>query len=91
VLDLHQRRLPNWLVLPAYPAIIGLVAVDAATSRAPSILIRSITGMAIFMLFMSALQWIFNGRQGLDGDVKLSAWTEQSSDRRHGPPSPPGC
>jgi leader peptidase (prepilin peptidase)/N-methyltransferase len=73
VLDLRQRRLPNWLVLPAYPAIIGLVAVDAAASRASSILIRSITGMAIFMLFMSALYWIFNGRQGLGGgDAKLS-------------------
>ena len=72
-LDFRQRRLPNWLVLPTYPATIGLVAVAAAVNQAPSILVRAIAGMAVFVIFMGALYWIFGNRQGVGGgDVKLS-------------------
>jgi leader peptidase (prepilin peptidase)/N-methyltransferase len=72
-LDFRQRRLPNWLVLPTYPATIGLVAVAAAVNQAPSILVRAIAGMAVFVIFMGSLYWIFGKRQGVGGgDVKLS-------------------
>ncbi|MFC0547870.1 prepilin peptidase [Kutzneria chonburiensis] len=73
VLDLRQRRLPNWLVLPAYPVVIGFVAVDAAVSCEPWSLVRSIAGMAIFAIFVGVLYWIFGNRQGVGGgDIKLA-------------------
>ena len=72
-LDFRQRRLPNWLVLPTYPVVIGLVAVCAVVNRTPAILVRAVVGMAVFVIFMGALYWIFGKQQGVGGgDVKLS-------------------
>lgn len=71
VIDLRSRRLPNAIVLPAYPIALGLLALSCALGSDVGDLLRAIGGMAALWFFYLALRLL--SRQGMGGgDVKLA-------------------
>ena len=73
VVDLEVRRLPDRLVLPAYPVAALLLAVCATTTGQPAALLRALacSGLAVAAFLVTAL--LSPGGQGLGlGDVKLA-------------------
>ena len=73
VVDLEVHRLPDRLVLPAYPVAAVLLTVSALTVGEPAALLRALTcagaGVAAFL----AAALLSPGAQGLGlGDVKLA-------------------
>ena len=71
VIDLRTHRLPDRLVLPAYPVGIVLLVIVAASSGAWGDLWRAIAGGAILFLFYLALRALQPAGMG-GGDVKLA-------------------
>lgn len=71
LIDIDVHRLPNRIVLPAYP--IGLVLLAAATAASGDwfALVRALVGAAALFVFYLALALIVPRGMGL-GDVKLA-------------------
>lgn len=67
VIDLDVRRLPNALVLPAYPALAVLLALGSDGAS----LLRAALGAAILVAFFLAIALAVPGGMGF-GDVKLA-------------------
>ena len=66
-IDLDVRRLPNVLVLPAYPVLAALLAIDADGPRA----LRAVEGGVGLFAFFFVIAFAAPGAMGF-GDVKLS-------------------
>ena len=67
LIDLDVRRLPNAIVLPAYPVLAVLVAIDADPGR----LVRAGLGATLLFAFFFLVAIAAPGAMGL-GDVKLA-------------------
>lgn len=67
LIDLDVHRLPNAIVLPAYPALAALVALDAHPDR----LLRAGLGAVALFAFFLAVAVAAPGAMGF-GDVKLA-------------------
>ena len=73
VIDLEVRRLPDRLVLPAYPATAVLLTACSLTTGDPAALLRALTcaGASVAVFLVAAL--LSPGGNGLGlGDVKLA-------------------
>ncbi len=70
-IDLDLRRLPNALVLPAYPVLAALLAVAAAVTGDWSALLRAALGAVALFGFFYALAMLYPSGMGF-GDVKLA-------------------
>jgi prepilin signal peptidase PulO-like enzyme (type II secretory pathway) len=71
VTDIRQRRLPDRLTLPSYPAAAGLLAVAAAwTPGGGYRLLGTAAGLAAALGLYLLAAWLVPGTGG--GDVKLS-------------------
>jgi leader peptidase (prepilin peptidase) / N-methyltransferase len=70
-IDLDVRRLPNVLVLPAYPVLAGLLAVAAAVTGDWPALLRAALGAVALFAFFYLLAVVFPSGMGF-GDVKLA-------------------
>lgn len=71
IVDVRTHRLPNRLVLSAYPAVILLVAVAAYFDADASALFRSLLGGAAAFALFFVLRAVSSGGLG-GGDVKLA-------------------
>lgn len=71
VVDVATRRIPNRVVLPAYPIGGCLLAVAAASDDAWGALVRAALGMAVLGGFYLVLAVALPGQMGL-GDVRLA-------------------
>jgi leader peptidase (prepilin peptidase) / N-methyltransferase len=67
LIDLDVHRLPNVLVLPAYPVLAALLALGAG----PGALVRAAAGALLLFGFFLAVAVLARGAIGL-GDVKLA-------------------
>lgn len=67
LIDLEVRRLPNAIVLSAYPALAVLLAIDTD----PPALLRGAIGAAALFVFYLVVALVSPGAMGF-GDVKLS-------------------
>ena len=71
LIDLDTRRLPNSIVLPAYPIGVVLLASAALTAGAPEGLITmAVGGVGLFAAYF-AMASLYRGGMGF-GDVKLA-------------------
>lgn len=70
-IDLDVRRLPNVLVLPAYPVLGVLLTGAAAVQGDWDALLRAALGAAALFLFFLGLALVYPSGMGL-GDVKLA-------------------
>jgi leader peptidase (prepilin peptidase)/N-methyltransferase len=70
-IDLATRRLPDVLVLPAYPVLAVLLAAAAAVSGDWGALLRAVLGAAVLFGFFFALALVSPRSMGF-GDVKLA-------------------
>jgi leader peptidase (prepilin peptidase)/N-methyltransferase len=70
-IDADVHRLPDGLVLPAYPALLGLVVVATAGLGDWSVLVRALVCMAAMYALYFVLALISPNSLGF-GDVKLS-------------------
>lgn len=71
VVDATTRRIPNRIVLPAYPVGGLLLTVAAASDDAWSALVRAALAMAVLGGFYLLLAVVLPGQMGF-GDVKLA-------------------
>jgi leader peptidase (prepilin peptidase)/N-methyltransferase len=71
LIDVRERRLPNVLVLPSYPALAVLLAIAAAGTSEWSGLVRALAAGAACFLSAFALVAMYPGGLGF-GDVKLA-------------------
>ncbi len=71
MIDIDVRRLPNALVLPAYPVVAVLLAVASAWHGDWWALARAGIGAAALFAFFLALALLYPGGMGM-GDVKLA-------------------
>jgi leader peptidase (prepilin peptidase) / N-methyltransferase len=67
LIDLDVRRLPNVIVLPAYPVLAALLAIDTD----PHALLRAAIGTAVLFAFYLVVALAAPGSMGF-GDVKLA-------------------
>ncbi|HEV7173744.1 A24 family peptidase [Pedococcus sp.] len=70
-IDADVHRLPDGLVLPAYPALLALVAVATAGTGQPAPLVRALACMAAVFALYFVMAWVSPSSLGF-GDVKLS-------------------
>ena len=70
-IDLDVRRLPNAIVLPAYPVLLASLTVAAVVTHDPAALLRAGIGAAGMFTFYYALAFIHPSGMGF-GDVKLA-------------------
>lgn len=70
-IDIAVQRLPDRLVLPAYPVLILLLAVPALMQHSPGALVRSLLGGVTLTAAYLALALLRPGGMG-GGDVKLA-------------------
>jgi leader peptidase (prepilin peptidase)/N-methyltransferase len=70
-IDADVHRLPDGLVLPAYPALITLVAVGTLGTGDWRYLVRALACMAVVYAVYFAMAFVSPGSLGF-GDVKLS-------------------
>lgn len=70
VIDLAEQRLPTWLVLPLYPALLILITVHSLVQGEPAHLLRAGAGMGALFVFYLAIA-VLTGQLGA-GDVRLS-------------------
>ena len=70
-IDLDVRRLPNAIVLPAYPVLAILLTVAALAQHDPAALVRAGVGAAGLFAFYFALAFAYPSGMGF-GDVKLA-------------------
>lgn len=71
VIDLRSHRLPNALVLPAYPFLLASLALASLSSAEASALVRAVAGGAIAFAFYLLLRLVQPRGMG-GGDVKLA-------------------
>ena len=71
VIDIDVRRLPNAIVLPAYPVLAVLLTVGAVAHHDPAALIRAAVGAAGLFGFYFLLAFLYPAGMGF-GDVKLA-------------------
>ncbi len=71
LIDLDVHRLPDAIVLPAYPVTAGLLALAAALSHDPAAFVRAAAGGLALWLLYFALCVAKPGGMGF-GDVKLA-------------------
>lgn len=71
LIDLEHQRLPNAIVLPAYPIALGLLAVASAGSGEWSALLRAAIAGAVLYSVYFILMFIYPRGMGF-GDVKLA-------------------
>ncbi|WP_235871104.1 prepilin peptidase [Rhodococcus spongiicola] len=71
VIDIDCKRLPNFLVLPSYPAVFTLLAFAAAVQGDWPALLRAAVGAAALFGFYLVLALVHPAGMGL-GDVKLA-------------------
>lgn len=71
MIDLDTHRLPNAIVLPAYPVTLVLLAVAALTAGHPGALLRAVIGGVILFTIYFVLLLIYPAGMGF-GDVKLA-------------------
>ncbi|MEV7693547.1 A24 family peptidase [Microbacterium sp. NPDC089189] len=72
IIDARTHRLPNRLVLPAYPVLLLLlVLASAALGTNPALLTAVLASVAVFVFFL-LLRWAQPRGMG-GGDVKLAA------------------
>lgn len=71
LIDLDTHRLPNSIVLPAYPVLGVLLTVAAAWQQQWADLERSAAGAAILFAFYLVVATVYPAGMGM-GDVKLS-------------------
>lgn len=71
MIDLDVHRLPNSIVLPAYPALAILLTAAAIVGGEPQRLVVALIGGAGSVLFYGLLAVLYPGGMGM-GDVKLS-------------------
>jgi leader peptidase (prepilin peptidase)/N-methyltransferase len=70
-IDIAVQRLPDRLVLPAYPVLTGLFAIAALIGHDPGALLRAVTGGIVLGGVYLALALMHPGGIG-GGDVKLA-------------------
>lgn len=70
-IDLDTQRLPDAIVLPAYPAVAALLAVAAAAGGDWGALLRALAGGAILFVAYFLIAFAYPAGMGL-GDVKLA-------------------
>jgi leader peptidase (prepilin peptidase) / N-methyltransferase len=70
-IDLDVRRLPNAIVLPAYPVLAALLTTAALVEQDPAALVRAGVGAAGLFAFYLALAFVHPTGMGF-GDVKLA-------------------
>jgi leader peptidase (prepilin peptidase)/N-methyltransferase len=70
-IDLDVRRLPNAIVLPAYPVLAALLTLAALAEHDPAALVRAAIGAAGLFAFYLALAFAHPAGMGF-GDVKLA-------------------
>lgn len=71
VIDARTHRLPNRIVLPAYPALAVLLAIACATGIPWTSLGRAALGGVVMFAFFALLRILPGGAMG-GGDVKLA-------------------
>lgn len=71
VIDIRTHRLPNRIVLPAYPVALVLFAVACLLGAEWSALLRAALGMTVLFAFYFVLRLITPSGMG-GGDVKLA-------------------
>ena len=71
MIDVDVRRLPNAIVLPAYPVLAVLLTAGAFGLHDPSALLRAAIGASGLFALYFALIFVYPGGMGL-GDVKLA-------------------
>ncbi|SDJ10871.1 leader peptidase (prepilin peptidase) / N-methyltransferase [Actinokineospora alba] len=69
--DLHHRRLPNALTIPAYPITAACITVAALSTDNPATLWQAATGATLFLTLHAAVHLLRPTALGA-GDVKLS-------------------
>jgi leader peptidase (prepilin peptidase) / N-methyltransferase len=72
VVDLHTRRLPNVLTLPALVAGLVLVGGTAAASGSPAVLVDALVAAAVLFVTFLVLALLRPSGMGM-GDVKAAA------------------
>lgn len=72
VVDLHTRRLPNVLTLPALPAGLLLVAVSAGARGRPAVLAGAVAAAVLLFVVLLVLAVLRPAGMGM-GDVKAAA------------------
>lgn len=72
VVDLHTRRLPRRLVLPATGVLLALVLADTLVRGDHDTLVRSVVGMLLLRSVYWLLWWWHSAGMGF-GDVRLAA------------------
>lgn len=70
-IDLDVRRLPDRIVLPAYPVLAVLLAAAALTQGQPASLLRAVVGATASYAAFYAVMFAYPAGMGF-GDVKLS-------------------
>jgi leader peptidase (prepilin peptidase)/N-methyltransferase len=70
-IDFAEHRLPNQLILPAYPAVLGLLSLAAVIDHNPSALVRSVTASTVLVATFG-LPGIFCPGWMSGGDAKLA-------------------
>lgn len=70
-IDADVHRLPDGLVLPAYPALLALVAVATAGTGQLAPMVRALACMAAVYSLYFVMAWVSPSSLGF-GDVKLS-------------------
>lgn len=71
VIDARTHRLPNRIVLPAYPVALAMFAIACLLGAEWSALLRALLGMAALFSFYLVLRMIGGAGMG-GGDVKLA-------------------
>lgn len=71
VIDIAEHRIPTRLVLPAYPAVVGLFGATAALQRDFDSLARAAIGSLVLPAFYLILALASQGGMGA-GDVRLA-------------------
>lgn len=74
VIDIRTHRLPNRIVLPAYPVAIALFLIGSVLRGDPTVLLRAVAGALLLFAFYLALRLIQPAGMG-GGDVKLAGLT----------------
>lgn len=71
LIDARTHRLPDWIVLPSYPVLFGLLALTSAISGDGAALSRGLTGAALSISVYLLMWLVYPGGMGF-GDVKLA-------------------
>lgn len=69
-IDLTERRLPTWLLVPLYPLLIALITMHGFATEDARPALRAVAGMALLFVFFLAIA-VLAGHLGA-GDVRLA-------------------